>query len=64
MSKPDHIADLERRQKALEDEIAKALLHTSTDDPMLLVLRRRVLHVKDELEKFRQKAALANRWLH
>jgi hypothetical protein len=64
MSKPDHIADLERRQKALEDEIAKALLHASTDDPMILDLKRRVLHLRDEMEKFRHKAAFANRWLH
>lgn len=62
--KPDHIADLERRQKALEDEIAKASLHASTDDPMILDLKRRVLHLRDELEKFRHKAAFANRWLH
>ena len=58
------IADLERRQKALEDEIAKASLHASTDDPMILDLKRRVLHLRDELEKFRHKAAFANRWLH
>jgi hypothetical protein len=64
MPKPDHIADLERRQKALEDEIAKASLHASTDDPMILDLKRRVLHLRDELEKFRHKAAFANRWLH
>ena len=64
MPKPDHIADLERRQKALEDEIAKASLHASTDDTMILDLKRRVFHLRDELKKFRHKAAFANRWLH
>lgn len=58
MPKPDHIADLERRQKFLEDEIAKALLHCSTDDPMILDLKRRVLHLRDELEKFWYKAGV------
>jgi hypothetical protein len=61
--KPDHIADLERRRKALEDEITKALLHCSTDDLMVVDLKRRILHLRDELEKFRHKAA-ANRSLH
>jgi hypothetical protein len=61
--KPDHIADLERRQKALEDEIAKAMLHCSTDDPMILDLKRRVLHLRDELEKFRHET-IANKHLH
>ena len=61
--KPDHIADLERRQKALEDEVAKALLHCSTDDPMFLYLKHRILHLRDELEKFRHKAVV-NKHLH
>ena len=63
MPKPDGIADLERRQKAHEDEIAKAMLHCSTDDPMILDLKRRVLHLRDELEKFRHKAVV-NKHLH
>jgi len=58
VTKPDHIVDLERRQKFLEDEIAKALLHCSTDDPMILDLKRRVLHLRDELEKLRRKAVV------
>ncbi|MGZ4924658.1 MAG: DUF465 domain-containing protein [Halobacteriota archaeon] len=53
MPKPDHIAVLERRQKVLEDEIRKVLLHCATDDPMILDLKRRMLHLRDELEKFR-----------
>ena len=61
MPKPDHIAVLERRQKVLEDEIAKALLHYSTDDPMIVDLKRRILHLRDELEKLK---AVANRRLH
>lgn len=63
MLKPDHIADLERRQKALEDEIAKALLHCSTDDLMVVDLKRRMLHLRDELEELRHKA-VADRRLH
>lgn len=50
MPKPDHIADLERRQKTLEDEVAKALLHCSTDDPMILDLKRRILHLAGNIK--------------
>ncbi|MEJ2377495.1 MAG: DUF465 domain-containing protein [Pseudolabrys sp.] len=63
MPKPDHIAVLERRQKVLEDEIGKALLHCATDDPLIVDLKRRVLHLRDELEKLRHQA-VGNRNLH
>jgi hypothetical protein len=59
--KPDHIAVLERRQKILEDEIAKALLQYSIDDPMIVDLKLRISHLRDELEKFK---AVENRRLH
>jgi hypothetical protein len=52
MPKSDHIADLER-QHAVEDEIAKALFD----------LNRRMLHLKHEIEKVRDKA-VADRRLH
>ncbi|HKG00819.1 MAG TPA: DUF465 domain-containing protein, partial [Xanthobacteraceae bacterium] len=32
MSIQTHLAELERRHRALEDEIAEALAHPSTDD--------------------------------
>lgn len=47
---PNHIIDLERRYKALKEEIAEALTHTSSDDLMIIDLKRRMLHVRDELE--------------
>jgi hypothetical protein len=59
--KPDHIAVLERRQKILEDEIAKALLQYSIDDPMIVDLKLRISHLRDELEKFK---AVEDRRLH
>jgi hypothetical protein len=62
--KPDHHIDvLERRQKVLEDEIKKVLHHYPSDDPMIHDLMSRMLHLRDELEKFRHKM-LANRSLH
>ena len=61
--KPDYIFDLERRQQILEDEIARSLSHCSTDDPMICDLKRRMLHLKEEIAWFCNKA-LADRRLH
>jgi hypothetical protein len=61
--KPDHIANLERRQKALEEEIAKALSNCSPDDLMVADLKSRMLHLKEELERFRH-ATVRDRRLH
>ena len=63
MPKLDHIFDLERRQQVLEDEIARAISHCSADDPMVADLKRRMLHLKEELERFCNKA-IADRRLH
>jgi hypothetical protein len=63
MPKPDHIFDLERRQQMLEEEIARALSYCSPDDPMVADIKRRMLHLKEELERFCNKA-IADRRLH
>jgi hypothetical protein len=59
--KPVHIADLERRQHALEDEIAEALHHHPPDDPMIADLRRRMLHLKHEVDRLHHEIALDRR---
>ncbi len=56
MAKPDHIADLERRHKALEKETPEALTRTSSDDLMIADLKRRILHLRDELERLHHQA--------
>ena len=48
-----HLAELERKHRALEDEIAEAMTHPSTDDLKLLELKRRKLLVKDEIQRIR-----------
>jgi hypothetical protein len=57
MAMQTHLAELERRHRALEDEIAEALAHPSTDDLKIAELKRRKLHVKDQLARLRQEAA-------
>jgi len=63
VAKSDYIFDLERRQQVLEEEIARALSHCLPDDPMVGDLKRRMLHLKEELERFCNKA-IADRRLH
>jgi hypothetical protein len=52
-----HLAELERRHRALEDEIADAMTHPSSDGLKIAELKRRKLQVKDEIERLRGEAA-------
>jgi hypothetical protein len=51
MSIQAHLAELERRHRALEAEIAEARLHPSVDDLQIVELKRRKLLVKDEIAR-------------
>jgi hypothetical protein len=53
MTMQAHLAELERRHRALEDEIAEAMTHPSTDGLKIVELKRRKLLVKDQIERFR-----------
>ena len=53
MAIESHLAELERRHQALEQEIHDALAHPSADDLQIVQLKRRKLHVKDEMERLR-----------
>ncbi len=49
MSIQSHIAELERRHAALERELEEAHQHPSIDPVRLKELKRRKLHLKDEI---------------
>jgi len=53
MTMQAHLAELERKHRALEDEIAEALAHPSSDGLKIAELKRRKLQVKDEIERLR-----------
>lgn len=53
MSLQTHLAELELRHKALETELAEAQQHPSIDDMTIVELKRRKLHLKDEIERLR-----------
>jgi hypothetical protein len=56
MAIESHLAELEKKHQALEQEINDALTHLSIDDLQIVELKRRKLHVKDEIARLRQDA--------
>jgi hypothetical protein len=53
-----HLAELERKHQALEQEINDALAHLSSDGLKIVELKRRKLLVKDEIVRLRQGASV------
>jgi len=58
MAIESHLAELERRHQALEQEISEALSHRSSDDLKIVELKRRKLQVKDEIARLRLEAVV------
>lgn len=58
MSIQEHLVELKARHRALEDEIADALAHPSTDDSKIAELKRRKLQVKDEIARMQASASV------
>lgn len=54
MTLQSHLSELERRHQVLENQIAEAQAHPSTDDTTLAELKRKKLQVKDEITRLRQ----------
>jgi hypothetical protein len=54
MTIQSHLAELERRHRALEEEIADAMAHPSADGLKIAELKRRKLQVKDEIARIQQ----------
>lgn len=53
MATQAHLGELEQQHRMLEDELAEAIRHPSTDDCKLAELKRRKLQVKDRIERLR-----------
>jgi hypothetical protein len=58
MAIESHLAELEKRHQALDQEISEALTHPSTDDLAVVELKRRKLYVKDEIARLRQEVSV------
>jgi len=53
MSMQSHLAELEKKHEALEEEITECLTHPGIDDLKIVELKRKKLQVKDEIERLR-----------
>jgi hypothetical protein len=53
-----HLAELEKRHQALEQEISEALAHPSADNLEIAELKRKKLLVKDEIARLKQETVL------
>jgi hypothetical protein len=53
MSMQSHLAELEKKHQALEEQINDCLTHPATDDLTVVELKRKKLQVKDEIERLR-----------
>lgn len=59
MTMQAHLAELERKHRSLEDEIAEELTHPSSDGLKIAELKRRKLLVKDEIERLRHTGSMS-----
>jgi len=59
MSMQSHLAELEKRHQALEDEINDCLAHPAVDDLKVVELKRKKLLVKDEIVRLRQTGSVS-----
>ncbi len=58
MSPQEHLVELKAQHRALENEIADALAHPSTDDIRIAELKRRKLQVKDEIARMQASTSI------
>ena len=52
-----NLVELEKRHRALEDELAEAMTHPSTDGLKIAELKRRKLQVKDEIARLQNESS-------
>lgn len=53
MSLANHLEELQRKHGDIERELDAAMAHPSVDDLDIVMLKRRKLALKDEIEKLR-----------
>ena len=58
MSIQEHLVELKAQHRALEQEIADAVSHLSTDDTKIAELKRRKLQVKDEIVRMQASSSI------
>jgi hypothetical protein len=56
MSIDSHLSELVRRHQAIEEAILAEETHLAADDIKIHELKRRKLHLKDEIERLKHQA--------
>ena len=64
MSLQTHLLELERKHKVLESALSAALAHPSVSDKELADMKRRKLHLKDEIAKVKASLNVTAPTLH
>ena len=59
MSIDSHLSELVRRHQAIEEAILAETNHPAADDIKVHELKRKKLHLKDEIERLKQQAEAA-----
>lgn len=59
MSMQSQLAELEAKHRSLEDEINEMMAHPGSDDLKIIELKRRKLHLKDEIARLRQSDSVS-----
>ena len=54
MSIDSHLSELVRRHQAIEEAIVAEVNHPASDDTKIHELKRKKLHLKDEIERLKQ----------
>ena len=55
MSIDARIRELDRRHRSLESELRDAMAHPSSQDAVIREIKRRKLHIKEEIELLRSR---------
>lgn len=55
MSIDARIRELDRRHRSLESELRDAMSHPSSEDAAIRQIKRRKLHIKEEIELLRSR---------
>jgi hypothetical protein len=53
-----HLAELERKHKALEEELRDAATHPSVDDSTVATLKRKKLLLKDQIARLKEPTTI------
>lgn len=64
MSQASHLAQLERKHRALDDELRSELAHASKNDARIASIKRQKLVLKDEITRLRTGKPPEPRQLH